>query len=369
MASFHYRAVTGTGQWQEGTRQGTSDKAVARDLQSMGLVPVYVGVSEAGAPRSQNWLALIRGKSEPHSGQSLWLSLAGRRATGRDRLLFTQELATLLNAGVPLDRALSICSELTESKFFRTIVADVLRQVKSGKSLADALEAQGKVFSKLHVNMVRAGQASGSLHVVLQRLAEFEESSAEWRAHLISSMIYPALLTLVAIASILVLMNFVVPRDRLADALTHLSATPVQSVAPKLWLDRLVGPRGGRGSIPASHRNAARSRTLGPLPVTDSPRWGNASQVGDGPFCKDDVYVDCQQRSSGAVAQYCQRNGRQSGNGKIARGSRARRKARRGSGRSGSESRRFSTLGRSPPLSGRRDRAPGCHVRASGNNL
>lgn len=213
MASFHYRAVTGKGQWQEGVREGPSDKAVARELQSLGLVPVYVGLSQAGGSAGrQNWLALLLGKAEGPSRQSIWLTLSGRRATGRDRLLFTQELATLLNAGVPLDRALSICSELTESKFFREIVADVLRQVRSGKSLADALEAQGKVFSKLYVNMVRAGQASGSLHVVLQRLAEFEESSAEWRAHLISSMIYPALLTLVAIASILVLMNFVIPR-------------------------------------------------------------------------------------------------------------------------------------------------------------
>jgi len=136
----------------------------------------------------------------------------GRRVSSRDRLLFTEGMATLLHAGVPLDRALSICSELTESKAFRGIVADVLRQVRSGKPLADALEAQGRVFSKLYVNMVRAGQASGSLHVVLQRLAEFEASAEEWRGHLISSLIYPALLTLVAIASIAVLMDFVIPR-------------------------------------------------------------------------------------------------------------------------------------------------------------
>ena len=208
MASFHYRAVTSAGQLQEGARQGASEKAVARELQSLGLVPVYVGASQGPGAAKQNWPAF----SGKLSGHAAWSGLAGRRVTSRDRLLFTQELATLLNAGVPLDRALSICSELTESKASREIVADVLRRVRSGKSLAEALEAQGKVFSKLYVNMVRAGQASGTLHIVLQRLSEFEASAAEWRGHLISSLIYPALLTVVAIGSIAVLMNFVIPR-------------------------------------------------------------------------------------------------------------------------------------------------------------
>jgi general secretion pathway protein F len=212
MPSFHYRAVTNTGQLQEGAHEGASEKAVARELQSMGLVPVFVGPSKGAASASkQNWMTQ-RAASGAASSASIWQSLGGRRVTARDRLLFTQELATLLNAGVPLDRALSICSELTDSKAFREITADLLRQVRSGKSFADALEAQGKIFSKLYVNMVRAGQASGTVHLVLQRLSEFEASAAEWRANLISSLIYPALLTLVAIASILVMMEFVIPR-------------------------------------------------------------------------------------------------------------------------------------------------------------
>ena len=209
MATFYYRAVTATGSMEQGVQEGASEKDVARKLQSLGLVPVHVGTSQPEfSARREGWLGSLLSSS----GAKSWSSLTGRRVTSRDRLLFTQELSTLLNAGVPLDRALSICLELTESKAFREIIADVLREVKSGKSLADALAAQGKVFSKLYVNMVRAGQASGMLHLVFERLAEFEASAAEWRGHLISSMIYPALLSLVAIGSILVLMNFVIPR-------------------------------------------------------------------------------------------------------------------------------------------------------------
>ena len=216
MATFYYRAVTSAGRWQEGTRQGLTEKAVARDLQSIGLAPVYVGLSPQVSRVRGEWLVSLFGQGEVSSGGGTrWWS--GGRVTSRDRLLFTQELATLLNAGVPLDRALTICSELTENKAFQQILADVLRQVRAGKSLADALEAplgsaRGKAFSRLYVNMVRAGQASGTLATIFQRLAELEAAAAEWRSQLISSLIYPALLTAVAVASLAVLMNVVVPR-------------------------------------------------------------------------------------------------------------------------------------------------------------
>jgi type II secretory pathway component PulF len=118
---------------------------------------------------------------------------SGRR---RDVLFFTQELSTLLNAGVPLDRALAITAELTERPAFRTIVLDVLRVLKGGKPLADSLATHGEYFSDLFVNMVRAGEASGALAVVFERLSEFERSRDELRNYIVSAMIYPALLCL-----------------------------------------------------------------------------------------------------------------------------------------------------------------------------
>ena len=117
----------------------------------------------------------------------------GRR---RDVLFFTQELSTLLNAGVPLDRALSITAELTERASFRFIVLDVLRVLKGGRSLADSLATHPDYFSDLYVNMVRAGEASGALAVIFERLAEFERTRDDLRNYIISSMIYPALLAM-----------------------------------------------------------------------------------------------------------------------------------------------------------------------------
>jgi general secretion pathway protein F len=133
----------------------------------------------------------------------------GRR---RDVLFFTQELSTLLNAGIPVDRALSITGELTERAQFRTIVLDVLRVLKGGKSLAESLATHPVYFSDLFINMVRAGEASGRLASVFERLSEFEKSRDELRNYIISSMIYPALLATVGLSSIVVLLTFVVPK-------------------------------------------------------------------------------------------------------------------------------------------------------------
>ena len=192
MSSFYFKAVAADGKLRTGSLSGDSDKAVARELRKQGLTPVYVGAEQKKA---------------------FELKLPDfTRGRHQDILFFTQELSTLLNAGVPLDRALTITSELTERAAFRGVVLDVLRVLKGGRSLADSLAAHPKYFGDLYVNMVRAGEASGALAAVFDRLAEFERSRDELRGYIISSMTYPGLLVLVGLASVLVLLNFVVPR-------------------------------------------------------------------------------------------------------------------------------------------------------------
>ena len=97
-------------------------------------------------------------------------------------------------------------------RHFASVVLDVLRVLKGGKSLADSLATQPEYFSELYMNMVRAGEASGSLAAVFERLAEFERTRDDLRSYIISSMVYPALLALVGLGSIFVLLTFVVPR-------------------------------------------------------------------------------------------------------------------------------------------------------------
>jgi general secretion pathway protein F len=191
-ATFHYRAVAADGKPRAGVITAEDSKSVTRQLVRQGLTPVYVGFEEKKASA----LAM------PSFG-------GGRR---KDVLFFTQELSTLLNSGVPLDRALSITSELTTRQQFRGIVLDILRSIKGGKSLADSLALHPAHFSDLFINMVRAGEASGSLGQIFERLSEFERSRDELRSYIISSMIYPSLLACVGAGSVFLILNFVVPR-------------------------------------------------------------------------------------------------------------------------------------------------------------
>ena len=202
MATFFFRAVASDGRVRTGQLGGDTEKTVARELRKQGLTPVYVGV----APKRSYELKL------PSFAR-------GRR---RDVLFFTQELSTLLNAGVPLDRALAITGELTERPAFRFVVLDILRVLKGGRSLADSLATHAEYFSDLFVNMVRAGEASGALATVFERLADFERSRDDLRGYIVSAMIYPALLATVGLASIFVLLNFVVPRFASVFSDSHL---------------------------------------------------------------------------------------------------------------------------------------------------
>ena len=127
-------------------------------------------------------------------------------------LYFTQELATLLNAGIPLDRALQISTELTEDPAFQQVVSDVLRVLKGGRTLADSLATHPDHFSDLYLNMVRAGEASGQLGTMFNRLSDFERTREDLRGYVISSLVYPSLLAFVGCVSVFILLYFVIPR-------------------------------------------------------------------------------------------------------------------------------------------------------------
>src|SRR5271165_2020211 len=192
MTNYYFRAVASDGQLRTGTIHAETERFVAKELRRQGLTPVYVG-------------------SQPKKSFELKLpSFSG--AKRKDVLFFTHELSTLLSAGVPVDRALSITLELTDRASFRVLVQNVLRVLKGGKSLADSLGAHPEHFSELYINMVRAGEAAGSLAVIFERLSEFERTRDDLRSYIVSSMIYPALLASVGLCSILILLNFVVPR-------------------------------------------------------------------------------------------------------------------------------------------------------------
>ncbi|MCK7491841.1 MAG: type II secretion system F family protein [Comamonadaceae bacterium] len=135
-----------------------------------------------------------------------------RRALSRKAVtLLTQQLASLLGAGMPLDRALTILIGVTEDEQGRVLLERVQEKVRGGSTLADALEAQG-AFSRFYLNMIRAGEAGGALEAVLKRLTEFLERSQALRETVTSALIYPVILLTVAALSVIILLTFVVPQ-------------------------------------------------------------------------------------------------------------------------------------------------------------
>ena len=134
------------------------------------------------------------------------------RVSGRDVMVFTQDLSTLLAAGLPVDRALRIQMEVTENEKMKGIIGHMLDDVKGGAYLSDALGNYPAVFSKLYVNMVKAGESGGIMGEVLERLGAFLEDTVELKDFIKSALVFPVFLVLVGGVSILILLTFVIPK-------------------------------------------------------------------------------------------------------------------------------------------------------------
>lgn len=134
------------------------------------------------------------------------------RVSLRDIAVLTRQLATLLRAGIPLVRALNALTDQLENEKLKRVISDVRRQVNEGSSLAEALESHGEHFSELYINMVRAGESSGNLDVVLDRLTEFLDDQIELRGKLIGALIYPIIMTVVGVGLVGLIFAFVIPK-------------------------------------------------------------------------------------------------------------------------------------------------------------
>lgn len=194
MALFRYKAVASTGETIEGQMEAASREEVIGRLQEGGNIPIEAREAAAGAGSGLS--ALFR-RADLNQGEIV---------------VFTQQLAVLLGAGQPLDRALQILLELPDSERAKKLLERVRESVRGGTPLSSALEQQHGVFSRLYVNMVRAGEASGSLQETLRRLAEYLERSRAMREGVVSALIYPAILLVLVVGALALLLIYVVPQ-------------------------------------------------------------------------------------------------------------------------------------------------------------
>jgi general secretion pathway protein F len=198
MGTFQYTATDSAAKIVRGSMEASDERAVVTWLRANGYYPIKVG--QPGVV------------TEARPGLVGFPTRLGRAPSTQDVLAFTQQLATLLEAGMELDRSLAILLDLTDNQRFRTILRGILADIQAGSSFADSLVKHPRLFSRLYVNMVKAGEASGVMEVILLRLAGFLERSKTVRDEITSAMIYPLLLLLVGGGAIVVMMNFVIPR-------------------------------------------------------------------------------------------------------------------------------------------------------------
>ena len=188
MPAFTYKAVGRDGKAQQGVIEADALDLATRQLRARGLTP----------------LKIVEGDGDADAD--------AKPPTRQEVLSMTTELSVLLRAGLPLDRALKVLIDMDGQPRMRAVLAELLKAVKGGKALSLALQPYDEIFGPFYLSMVRAGEASGQLSAVLERLVEHLESAKATRDSIVSALIYPAILLVVAVISVVVMLGFVVPQ-------------------------------------------------------------------------------------------------------------------------------------------------------------
>ena len=218
MAKFKYTAIDANGKQKSGTVDAESSEEANSKLSASGLMPTKVvaaGGSSGGSTKA--------GNNEKKKAKGF-----GRIIKQDDLSTFTRQLATLLQAGLPLLRALEVMIRQEKNLRFKAVLEQIADQVKSGNSFSDGLSQHPKIFDRLFINMVRAGEAGGVLDVVLSRLAGFMEKALKTKKKVKSAMVYPVVVVAVAVGIVALLMTVVVPKfETIFEDMLEGAALPV----------------------------------------------------------------------------------------------------------------------------------------------
>ncbi|MCF8061064.1 MAG: type II secretion system inner membrane protein GspF [Deltaproteobacteria bacterium] len=198
MAVYEYKAINRKGREKSGIIEAESRISAGQSLKRMNLYPVAI-------------LETTRESLQDKPSTEISVRSLLERVTRRDISLFTTQFAALVEAGLPVVEAFDITIRQTEKKSVRRVLSVIKEEVNQGVSMADSFQMFPRHFTPLYINMVRAGEESGSLEVVLKRLSDFLESQIEMRSKISSTLAYPILMSLVGVAVVFFLVAFVIP--------------------------------------------------------------------------------------------------------------------------------------------------------------
>ena len=197
MTVYSYKATDKSGKFIEGDIDAPDYQAAIEHIRQLNYFPVKVAEG--------------KGASKLSADLKISLPSFGSKVSTKDLMTITQQLATLVDSGLTLDDGLSTLVKLAETETLRSVLSDIRKRVHAGSSFADALAEHPDVFSKLYINMVRAGEAGGMVGEALTRLEIFLEKSVTLKSNIRSAMIYPSILFMVGASAVVILITFVVP--------------------------------------------------------------------------------------------------------------------------------------------------------------
>lgn len=268
MPVYAYKGFNAAGKLVTGTQDADNPRAIKQSLRRDGIF-----LTELEEATGTN-------KKEAKGGRAFKLNFLKDRIGPQELAVATRQLATLVGAGIPLVDSLVALIDQVENAAFKAIWADVKQRVNEGTGFGDALSLHPKTFTGLYINMVRAGESSGALDVVLNRLADFTESQAELRSKLVGTMVYPLLMVVMAVSVIGILFIFVIPKismifeaQRVALPLPTQILISVSSITKEWWF--VIFPAMGLAAWGfARYINSERGRPWWDKFVLDAPLFG-----------------------------------------------------------------------------------------------
>src|SRR5215510_62254 len=218
MPKFNYVAMDSRGKETKGTLEvGSQNEAIGR-VKEMGLFPTKIveieKVKEKAAGDKKGKPAGKAGGKKGGGNINIKIPGLGGRVKSKVLTTFTRQLATLVDAGLPLLRGLRVLEKQEKNPTLKNIIAELALSIEGGSTFSEALAQHPKVFNRLFVNMVKAGELGGVLEVVLTRLSEFMEKAQKIKGKVIAAMFYPVAVLVVATAILIILMIKVVPAFR-----------------------------------------------------------------------------------------------------------------------------------------------------------
>ncbi|HYE31267.1 MAG TPA: type II secretion system F family protein [Methylomirabilota bacterium] len=216
MPKFNYVAMDSRGKETKGTLEVASQNEAITRLKEMGFFPTKVTEAEKGGKAEKGAKKVTSAKpgAKKKGGMNLNIRIPGFGGKVKPKVLttFTRQIATLVEAGLPLLRGLRVLEKQERNVTLKKIINDLAASIEGGSTLSEGLAQHPKVFNKLYVNMVKAGELGGVLEVVLKRLAEFMEKAQKIKGKVVAAMFYPVAVMVVATVILGVLMVFVVPK-------------------------------------------------------------------------------------------------------------------------------------------------------------